>query len=94
MARRAARIDKNQPEIVRALRAVGASVCHLHTVGTGVPDIAVGYGGVTYLLEIKSAEGELTPAQVEWHDGWRGHVCVVSTIDEALEAIGVRSIDD
>ena len=31
---RAAKADRNQPDIVRALREYGCSVLHLHTLGT------------------------------------------------------------
>lgn len=88
--RRAARVDKNQQAIVQALEAVGATVAYLHAVGSGVPDIAVGYRGVTYLLEIKSEKGRLSAVQKEWHYLWRGHVAVVRTPEEALDAIGVE----
>ena len=43
--RRAARVDRNQAEIVVALRAGGASVQPLHAVGKGVPDLLVGWRG-------------------------------------------------
>jgi hypothetical protein len=33
------RTDRNQAEIVKALRQVGASVGHTHEVGKGFPDI-------------------------------------------------------
>lgn len=86
-----ARADANQPEIVRALRATGARVQHLHTVGKGCPDILVGFRGVNYLLEIKSAGGELTPDEAGWHGTWAGQVAIVHSIDEALRAIGATS---
>lgn len=38
MPRRKARVDANQSEVVAALRAVGATVQHLHMVGGGCPD--------------------------------------------------------
>jgi hypothetical protein len=41
------RVDRNQPEIVDALRQAGASVGHTHTVGQGFPDIVVGVPGLT-----------------------------------------------
>lgn len=47
MPRRAAKVDVNQPSIVEALRRVNASVCHIHMVGRGVPDILVGVEGLT-----------------------------------------------
>lgn len=93
--RRAARVDGNQAEIVKALRQIGASVATCHAVGQGFPDICVGYNGDTFLLEIKDptkpkGDQKLTPSQVEWHQSWRGHVAVVKTVQQALEAIGVE----
>ncbi len=91
--RRAARIDANQPDIVKVLRAVGASVAHIHMVGQGLPDIIVGFRGVNYLMEIKDenkppSKRRLTPDEKDWHDNWRGSVVVVNNEDEALKAIG------
>ena len=92
--RRAARVDGNQVEIVTALRQIGASVAPCHAVGDGFPDICVGWQGHTYLLEIKDptkprSGQKLTPSQVEFHESWRGHVAVVKTVKEALDAIGI-----
>lgn len=96
--RRSARVDENQSEIVRILRMVGASVTPTHTAGSGFPDLCVGFKGVTYLLEVKDGSKppsarKLTPAQVEWHDQWRGHCAVVCTPDEAMEAIGLGVVE-
>lgn len=82
--RRAARTDPNQKEIVAALRAVGATVAFVHQLGAGFPDLAVGWKGRTYLLEVKADDGGLTPDQVRWHATWRGHVAVVRNVAEAL----------
>ena len=84
------RVDTNQREIVSALRAVGCSVQLLHEAGRGVPDILVGFRRTNHLLEIKSEHGKLNPRQCEWHESWRGTVCVVTTPDEALKAVGVK----
>jgi len=83
-------IDHNQPEIVAALRAAGATVQHLHEVGKGCPDLLVGFRGVNYLLEIKNpnTKGKLTPAEAGWHLMWCGSSMIVNSIDEALAAIG------
>jgi hypothetical protein len=91
--RRAAKVDANQSDIVAALRAVGASVQPLHSVGQGCPDLLVGYGKHCYTIEVKDGSlppsaRKLTPAQIEWHANWRGHVAVVATVKEALIAIG------
>lgn len=93
--RRAAKIDANQPDIVLALRQAGASVQPLHAVGGGCPDIAAGFQGKTYFLEIKDGSKppsarKLTPDQVRWHGKWEGHVAVVKDIPEALTAIGIE----
>jgi hypothetical protein len=95
MPKFAARVDGNQKEIVQALRDIGASVRPCHAVGEGFPDICVGWQNATYLLEIKDPSkpirGQaLTPSQVRFHAEWRGHVAVVKTVREALEAIGIE----
>ena len=95
MARRAAAVDANQAEIVAALRRAGATVQPLHTVGQGCPDLLVGHKGVNHLVEVKDGSKppsaqRLTPAQIEWHDTWRGSAQVVNSIDGALDVIGVK----
>ena len=80
----ARRSDKNQQEIIDALRAVGASVTSIHRVGQGVPDLLVGFRGVTYLMEVKGKGAKLTSDEQDWHDLWRGQVAIVRNIDEAL----------
>lgn len=92
--RRAARTDRNQAEIVQALRQVGATVTPTHTVGGGFPDVVCGYRGLTYALEIKDgtkppSAQKLTAEEERWHDEWRGQKAVVRSVKEALEAIGV-----
>jgi hypothetical protein len=91
--RRDGRVDANQSDIDRALRAVGASVQPLSSVGGGCPDRLVGFRGVNYLLEIKDgskppSKRKLTPDQVVWHGTWQGQKAVVKSVDEALQAIG------
>lgn len=94
--RRAARTDANQAEIVAALRAVGAVVQDLSRVGEGCPDLLVSHGGRMALLEVKDGRKppsarQLTPAQVAWHRAWRAKVWVVSSVEEALSALGINS---
>lgn len=92
MARRAANIDANQPEIVDALRKAGASVAHLHGVGMGCPDILVGFRGANILMEIKDGSKvpsarKLNAMQAEWHKLWQGQACVVNSAEEALAVL-------
>lgn len=49
---RIAKVDKNQPEIVEALRKVGAHVLHTHQLKKAF-DILVGYEGKLFIMEIK-----------------------------------------
>jgi hypothetical protein len=84
--RRARRADANQPAIVAALRAAGRTVEVISDVGRGVPDLLVGHLGRTFLLELKSPGGKMTPPETAWHLAWRGHAAVVFTAQEAIEA--------
>ncbi len=92
--RRAAKVDRNHPAIVRALQSVGATVKSLASVGQGTPDLLVGYRRETFLLEVKDGEAvisrqRLTEDQEEWHRVWRGlPVAIVRDVNEALLAIG------
>jgi hypothetical protein len=91
--RRAAKVDRNQAEIVEALRRVGATVEPLHQVGKGCPDLLVGFRGRNILIEVKDwkqppSGRKLTPDQVEWHAGWKGQIAMVEDVDAALAVIG------
>ncbi len=94
--------DINEPQIIEALEHAGAAVQRLD--GTGVPDLLVSYQGVLTLIEVKrplgakggkhhhghGGVGDLTAAQVKWHQRWKGKApVVVRNEDEALAAIGV-----
>jgi len=85
---RNAKTDHNQNEIVQALRQVGCSVVLLHKVGSGVPDLLVGFRGVTYLMEVKQAKGKPNVRQEQWYREWSGMPpVVVKTIDDAINAV-------
>ena len=90
--RRAAKVDANQAEIVKALRQIGCSVEHLHSVGRGCPDLLCGFKNNNYLLEVKDGNKpksgrKLTPDQVVWHQSWRGRVYVVESVEQAIEIV-------
>lgn len=91
--RRAAKIDRTQPEIVAALRSAGASVQSLATVGAGTPDLLVGWRGMTLLVECKDGRlppsaRRLTPDQEAWHAAWNGRpVWVITSAAEALAVL-------
>lgn len=82
--------DNNQAAIVSALRQSGASVCSLASVGSGCPDLLVGYCGINYLLEVKNLNGRglrFTPAELAFSDGWKGKVYVVCDVPQALAVL-------
>ena len=91
--RRNAKVDTNQPEIVMALRAIGATVEPTHMIGRGFPDIVVGFRGLNYLLEIKDGDKvpskrKLTDDETKWHKQWNGSVDIVESVEDAYQAIG------
>ncbi len=86
--RRAAHLDSNHRDIVEALEAAGVSVEFVQSPKGGLPDLLCGHAKRNWLLEVKSEDGELNPAQVKWHRNWRGQVTVVRSPLEALRAIG------
>lgn len=91
--RKYGRTDSSQTEIVDALRAIGASVLVMSSLGNGAPDILCGRAGKNYLLELKRPDGppsgrKLTKQEKEFHAKWAGQICVVSTPREALQFVG------
>lgn len=90
--RHAARIDANQDQIVTALRAMGATV-RIVTQGNGLPDLLVGFRGVTILMEVKDGQKvpsarKLTPAEQKFFEEWRGGiVAIVNSVDEAIDLL-------
>ena len=90
--RHAARIDANQEQIVTALRAMGATV-RIVTQGNGLPDLLVGFRGVTILMEVKDGQKvpsarKLTPAEQKFFEEWRGGiVAIVNSVDEAIDLL-------
>lgn len=91
--RRAAKVDANQAEIVKALRQMGCFVQSLAAVGDGCPDLLVGVAGVTLLMEIKDgkkppSERKLRPDQQVWHSQWvGGPLSIVTDLEGAVRAV-------
>lgn len=95
--RRAAKVDANQPEIVAALRAAGATVISLAACGSGIPDLLVGHAGKTALIEVKDgslppSKRQLTPDQLKWHGEWTGGtLAVVCDVESALRVLRIMA---
>jgi hypothetical protein len=86
--RRISRVDKNQAEIVQALRQIGAHVLLLHQHGSGCPDLLVGYRDNLWLMEVKVRGGKLTMDEESFYNEWRPYMVVIHSPEEALQAIG------
>ncbi len=86
------KLDRNQAEIVRALRQAGASVLSLADHGEGCPDLLVGLRGMNLLLEIKDpmqppSKRRLTEDEKTFHASWSGHIEIVESVEEALNLL-------
>lgn len=88
------KVDDNQPEIVKFLRKLGASVQPLHTIGKGCPDIVVGFRGQNWLVEIKDgskapSQRRLTTDEGKWRAAWVGQYAVVECTDDCLSLLSI-----
>ena len=83
--RRAARVDANQPDIVAALRKIGAEVTYLHQLGGGVSDLLVSFRQRWFVIECKTDDGDLTQDQREWIGKQKAPVYLVT---DAMQAVG------
>ncbi len=86
--RAAAKVDKNQPEIVKALRKIPGV-----TVQTKMDDILIGYKGVNYWIELK--ESKPSPSQIKYSQyklwaEWQGQYLIAWELGQILELIGIR----
>ena len=93
--RRAAKIDENQPGIVKALRKIpGVSV------EVGHDDILVGYKGRTYWFEVKRPDAiskrtgmikdsEITQTERDRFNHFCGHYSIVWEIEHILDEVGI-----
>ena len=94
--RYAAKVDENQPDIVKELRKIPGV-----TVEVGHDDILVGYKHRTYWFEIKEPKhvsprtgkirpSAMKPSQKKLIEEWRGFYKVVWNVDQILDEIGVK----
>ena len=93
MPKYAAKVDRNQSEIVDALTAAGCDVMFIKKP----VDLLVGLRDANFLLEVKvpKAKGERggtkTDEQKKFFATWRGQKAEVRTPEEALRAVGLKS---
>ena len=82
-----AKRDRNEREIIEALKAVGCTVWQIND--DAVPDLLVATeDGRNLLFEVKVPGGTLTPRQLEFHRYWKVDVYVVTNVTHALLLAG------
>jgi hypothetical protein len=85
--RYAKRRDLNEKAIIQALEAAGCDVLQGQDV-----DLYVGRAGRNVFLEVKrpnrATESRIQPIQRRLRDRWRGQYAIVTTPQEALDAVG------
>ena len=93
--RKDAKVDKNQPAITKALRAIPGV-----TVQPSMDDILVGYRGDNYWIELKEPEtvsnktgqvrpSAIKPSQHKLLAEWKGNYHICWELGQILEIIGV-----
>lgn len=83
------RVDAAQREIVAALRAAGAKVQSIASVGRGCPDLLVAHAGRWYVMEVKTpGRARWTASERAWHKEF-GAVAPVHVVGSAQEALAV-----
>lgn len=87
--RRAAKVDDNQAELVDLFRTAGMSVAVTSAAHDGFPDLVLGYGGITVLVEVKDgakppSKRHLTDKQQEFHGAFKGAITVIEDAEQAL----------
>lgn len=94
--RRAAKIDKNQNEIVKELRSIPGV-----TVQVSMDDLLIGYKGANYWIELKEPgtvskttgeirDSAIKPSQHKLRAEWKGHYKIVYCIEQILSEIGIQ----
>ncbi len=87
------KVDLNQPAVVKAIRAIGGEVQHLHEVGRGCPDLLVAFRQRWYVIEVKSDDGELNEDQKKWATKFPAPVYVVRSAEQAIEFLTRQTPD-
>ena len=86
---RAARVDRNQPEIVKAFRGLGWYVLIVSQL-KNCCDIIVSKNGRTICIEIKDglkppSGQKLTAGELKFQSEWRGEYMVVNCVEQVIE---------
>ena len=92
--RRAAKVDANQPEIVKAFRGLGWYVLIISQL-KNCCDIIVSRNGRTVAVEIKDglkppSQQKLSEGELKFQREWLGEYRVIKSIDDVIEISRVK----
>jgi len=87
--RRAAKVDANQPDIVKAFRDLGWYVLIISQL-KNCCDIMVSKKGRTIAIEIKDgrkppSQQKLTEGELKFKDEWQGEYALITSVDDVLK---------
>ncbi len=91
MRKYGAKRDKNESDIVKALRMIpGVSVVLLSA--KDIPDLLIGFREVNYLIEIKNKKGlnKVLEGQAAFRENWNGQTAVAHTLEDILGILGIE----
>lgn len=86
------RVDQNHAAIMQALRDNAMECVSIASVGGGCPDILVGFRGLNVALEVKTDhKAPLTAGEQGFRDTWPGQYAIVTTGEEAVDAVLIHA---
>ena len=90
--RRAAKVDSNQSEVVKAFRDLGWYVLIISQL-KNCCDIMVSRNGRTIAIEIKDGEKppsqqKLSDGEIKFRDEWQGEYQLINCIDDVIKISG------
>ena len=86
MFTRKAKVDKNQPDVVKEFRKLGFSVLHIHQIKNAA-DLVVSKENITALIEVKDGSlcpsaRKLTKGEWDFMQAWQGLYYICESIEE------------
>lgn len=87
--RTVAKVDANQPEVVKVFRQLGWSVLIISQL-KNCADIIVSKNGCTTICEIKDgtlppSKQKLTEGEENFRKNWQGNYALITCVDDVLE---------
>lgn len=89
--RRAARVDENQAQVVKAFRKLGCSVLIISQL-KNCADLVCGKNGKNILVEVKDGRKppsarKLTNGEQKFRDSWFGAAVTVESLDDVVRVV-------